>query len=52
MEFQEEVGVTEVISKLEKSNVNAQTINYKYTESYLELFESGRKPVQTSINRP
>ena len=51
MEFQEEVGVTKVVSKLEKKVVStAQTMGVRCW-AYLKLLQSSTETAQTSINR-
>jgi hypothetical protein len=50
MEFLEEVGVAKVVSKLERVMSTAKTMNIR-CRTYLELLQSNRETVQTSIYR-
>ena len=45
MKFQEEIGVAEVVSKLERGNVSLAIRNNTYPMTYLELLLGSRKLV-------
>jgi len=51
MKFQEEIGVAEVVSKLERGNVSLAIRNDNHPTTYLELLLGSRKLVQTPLNR-